>query len=197
MLDFASTATISTRRLELRPFEASDARRVAYLAGDYAVAKMCGRVPHPYSFQAAQGWIAGQAADRARGVEFPFAVVLETDGLIGSCGVSRLGGAAQPVWELGYWFGLPYWGAGYASEAAEAVMWWARETLDAEIFTAGHFLDNPASGKVLRKLGFVPTGKGELFGLARQRTSPVERYVWPEGAQAVKLPDLAAAHAPH
>lgn len=185
---------IRTQRLELRPFEAADARRVAYLAGEYAVSKMCGRIPHPYSYPAAIEWIGKTQAQRGSGSEYPFAIVLESDGLIGSCGVNRMG--EGDVWEIGYWLGMPYWGQGYASEAAEGLMWWAREALGAKVFTAGHFLDNPASGKVLRKLGFVPAGKGELFGLARQRTSPVERYVWPESARAVKLPDLAA-HAPH
>lgn len=186
--------TITTQRLHLRPFQESDARRIAFLAGDYDVAKMCGRIPHPYSYPAARAWVEKQAEKRATGADIPFAVTTERDGLIGACGINRLEGE-YPIWEIGYWFGMPYWGLGYASEAAEALMWWAREALGAEVFTAGHFLDNPASGHVLRKLGFVPTGKGELFGLARQRVSPVERYVWPASAQDVKLPELA--HQPH
>lgn len=185
---------IRTRRLELRPFEHSDARRVAYLAGDYDVAKMCGRVPHPYSFHAAQAWIEKTMAQRDAGTEFPFAVTLERDGLIGSCGLNRLG---DHTWEIGYWFGQPYWGEGYAAEAAEGVMRWARQFLGAEIFTAGHFADNPASGAVLRKLGFAHTGSDTLFGLARQRSSPCERYVWPASARTARLPELAGAHPLH
>jgi RimJ/RimL family protein N-acetyltransferase len=115
------------------------------------------------------------------------------DGLVGACGVSRIGDPSEATWELGYWFGVPYWGLGYASEAAQAVMAWARDQLGALVFGAGHFVDNPASGAVLRKLGFVPTGPAELFGLARQCVSPCDRYVWPEGAAPVSL----ANHAPH
>jgi RimJ/RimL family protein N-acetyltransferase len=188
---------IRTRRLELRPFELADARRVAYLAGDYDVAKMCGRVPHPYSYQAAQAWMQLVSEMRDNGDEFAFAVTIESDGLIGSCGVNRRGDPETGLWEIGYWFGLPYWGEGYASEAAEAVMWWAREVLEAKIFAANHFADNPASGKVLRKLGFSHVGTDAAFGLARQRISPIERYVWPESARAVKLPELAEAHRLH
>ena len=88
---------------------------------------------------------------------------------------------------------MPYWGLGYASEAARALMDWGRDQLGARVFVAGHFADNPASGKVLRKLGFVPTGEEDLFGLARQRTSPATRYVWPEGATPVTL----SAHPAH
>ena len=60
--------------------------------------------------------------------------------------------------EIGYWIARPHWGQGYATEAAEAVLQIAR-TLGHRRVTAGHFVDNPASGKVLRKLGFVPTGR--------------------------------------
>jgi len=188
--------TIETARLKLRPFHETDARRIAYLAGDYDVARSCGRVPHPYSFKMALDWLATHPRKLESGVEFPFAIDLERDGLIGSIGVNRLGDGADAPWELGYWLGKPYWGLGYATEAATAVMQWARAELDAKVFTAGHFTDNPVSGNVLRKLGFVRIGSSELFGLARQRTSPCERYVWPEGAAAAKLVDHGV-FAPH
>jgi RimJ/RimL family protein N-acetyltransferase len=169
----------------MRPFEANDARRIAYLAGEYDVAKMCGRVPHPYSVQMAEQWMRRHEATREQRRDFPFAITLERDGVIGSCGVSRTDD--EDVWEIGYWLGMPYWGLGYASEAAHGLMDWAHVELGARAFTAGHFRDNPASGAVLRKLGFGHAGSGELFGMARGCTSPVERYVWPQAAAAGKL----------
>ncbi|HVY90360.1 MAG TPA: GNAT family N-acetyltransferase [Hyphomonadaceae bacterium] len=189
--------TIETRRLQLRPFCASDARRIAFLAGDYEVAKMCGRVPHPYSLQTAIDWVATHEAQRASRAEFAFAVVLERDGLIGSCGVTHLKDAPERVWEIGYWLGAPYWGLGYATEAAEALMAWARDQLGATSFCAGHFADNPASGHVLRKLGFAHTHSEMLFGLARQTRARGERYVWPEGLADARLLGLHGAHPPH
>lgn len=187
--------TITTQRLTLRSYKQTDAARVAYLAGDYAVAKMCGRVPHPYPIAAAYSFFDLLERGRARGDEFAFAVTVPIDGVIGACGVSRAGRPEDAAWELGYWFGMPYWGLGYASEAARGVMEWARGRLGAKVFAAGHFTDNPASGNVLRKLGFVRTGSQNLFGLARQETSPAERYVWPEGATPVSLLDHHGVHA--
>jgi len=188
--------TIITERLTLRRYQEADAARVAYLAGDYDVARMCGRVPHPYPIAAAYSFFDMLARSEAIGKEYAFAVTLPIDGVIGACGLSRIGEAGSTTWELGYWYGMPYWGLGYASEAARALMNWGREQLGARVFVAGHFADNPASGKVLRKLGFVPTGTEDLFGLARQRTSPAERYVWPEGATPVSL-SAHPGHAAH
>lgn len=185
--------TITTRRLTLRPYQQTDAARVAYLAGDYDVAKMCGRVPHPYSIAAAYSFFDMLENGRQSGREYAFAVTAPIDGVIGACGLSRIGEPGSDTWELGYWYGMPYWGLGYASEAARALMVWGRDQLGAKVFVAGHFADNPASGNVLRKLGFVPTGTEDLFGLARQRTSPATRYVWPEGATPVTL----SAHPSH
>jgi len=185
--------TINTRRLTLRPYQQTDAARVAYLAGDYDVAKMCGRVPHPYSIAAAYSFFDMLENGRQSGREYAFAVTAPIDGVIGACGLSRIGEPGSDTWELGYWYGMPYWGLGYASEAARALMVWGRDQLGAKVFVAGHFADNPASGNVLRKLGFVPTGTEDLFGLARQRTSPATRYVWPEGATPVTL----SAHPSH
>lgn len=189
--------TITTPRLSLRPFEETDARRIAYLAGDYDVAKMCGRVPHPYTMANAYDFIGWINQSGAEGKEFSFAVTAPGDGLIGSCGVSRSGDPGERVYELGYWYGVPYWGLGYASEAAQAVMGWARTELGAKAFVAGHYQDNPASGHVLRKLGFVATGSVDLFGLARQGVSPATRYVWPDGPARASLDHHQGAHAPH
>jgi RimJ/RimL family protein N-acetyltransferase len=85
-----------------------------------------------------------------------FAVTRAMDGaFIGMCASDRV---ADDVWEFGYWYGRAYWRQGYATEAASAVMRHTFDDMGAQALTAGWFVDNPASGRVLQKLGFVPTG---------------------------------------
>jgi [ribosomal protein S5]-alanine N-acetyltransferase len=172
---------IQTKRLRLRAFAPTDAAAISRLAGDYDVSKMCGGIPHPYPELAADGWIMLQAHAWARDLSYSFAVTLEAGDLIGSCGVYRMSGTRN-WWEIGYWFGRPFWGRGYASEAAQAVMDWAKRELGADRMVAGHFADNPASGQVLRKLGFEYTHTLPFFGMARGQKSPSDRYVWHAGA---------------
>jgi RimJ/RimL family protein N-acetyltransferase len=76
--------------------------------------------------------------------------------LVGTIGIGRRPDGAL---ELGYWIGRPYWGRGYATEAGRAVLAIAREGLRLPHLYSSHFLDNPASGRVLEKLGFRPTGQ--------------------------------------
>jgi RimJ/RimL family protein N-acetyltransferase len=194
---------IQTPRLRLRPFEPGDAARVAELAGDYNVAKMCSRVPYPYSAAEAGEKIARHAGLRENGVGYIFAVTLAPDGeagdeadgdsgeLIGSCGAFAVNDGR--AFEIGFWFGRPYWGNGYATEAVQALMDWAGVELGPTLFRADHFADNPASGGVLRKLGFGRSGAGVSSSLAREGDAPTECYVWPAAAVgAIRRP-----HAPN
>jgi RimJ/RimL family protein N-acetyltransferase len=76
--------------------------------------------------------------------------------LIGGIGIDR----SEPrdgVAEIGYWIARDHWNQGYATEAGRAVLSIAH-TLGHSRLKAAHFLDNPASGRVLEKLGFTPTG---------------------------------------
>ncbi len=148
--------TLHTDRLTLRPFVEADAVRLAELAGDMAVARMASAIPHPYPPEAAAGWIMLQSHGRRRRSDYPFAIALPGEGLIGAVGLHCTGFEGE--YELGYWIGRPYWGRGYATEAAGAAVDWARDDLGVDRLLAGHFDDNPASARVLCKLGFAPTG---------------------------------------
>jgi len=86
-----------------------------------------------------------------------FLIYERTDGppqLVGSCGLGRRPSGAV---EMGYWISRPYWGRGIATEACRALIEIAR-TLGLAQLEGSHFVDNPASGRVLEKLGFEPVG---------------------------------------
>lgn len=142
-----------TERLLLRPSWPEDARELHQAIADEGIVRNLARAPWPYTAEDAVRF-ATQEHDE----HFPaFLLMLRTNGaprLIGACGIGNLDGEA----ELGYWIGRPYWGLGFATEASRAVVEIAR-TIGHKKLVASHFTDNPASGKVLRKLGFHSTGK--------------------------------------
>jgi ribosomal-protein-alanine N-acetyltransferase len=110
--------------------------------GDYDVARMTSRVPHPYGESDAEAFIARGEANR-------FVIERKGDGLfMGMAGIH-----ADNGYEFGYWLGRPFWGFGYATEAAQRLVTYAFTVLDVDQLHAGWFYDNPASGHVLAKLG--------------------------------------------
>jgi RimJ/RimL family protein N-acetyltransferase len=146
----------TTQRLVLRAPLMTDMVDVVRLIGDYDVAKNLRRVPHPYSDTLYREFLAQTARQRQDGTDFSFAVTRALDGaFIGICSVHQ---GEDGGWELGYWYGRPHWGQGYATEAARPLMRLAFEDLGAERLCAGWFDDNPASGAVLHKLGFCVVG---------------------------------------
>ncbi|NWG52889.1 MAG: GNAT family N-acetyltransferase [Hydrogenophilaceae bacterium] len=155
-----------TQRLVLRPLEFEDAARVSRFTSDPAVARMVGMIPLPHPRICAEGWIQIMKARAPLARDFPYAVELPGEGMIGCIGVHARGeGERARLYELGYWFGRPYWGEGFATEAAKRLAA-AAQALGQII--AGHYLDNPASGRVLEKAGFVDVGRIEKrFSLAR------------------------------
>ncbi len=178
--------TFTTQRLIIRPFCEQDAERVATLAGDKDVARMAVAIPHPYPPEAAEGWIMLQGHGRRRRSDFPFAVDLPSEGLIGAVGLHCTG--AEGSYELGYWIGRPFWGQGYATEAARAAVNWALNDLGATHLVAGHFDDNPASARVLEKLGFQPTGQSfERYSLGRHARARCVGFQFDSGPSALSM----------
>ena len=136
---------IETPRLLLRPMTEADAEAAFVWLSDPEVNRYM-----PYSLytevEAARKWLAALKPDCG---EFGF--VRKEDGvLIGAGSISEEDGA----WELGYNLRRDCWGQGYATEAARALISWARTEHGATRFTAAHVTANAASGNVLRKCGF-------------------------------------------
>lgn len=150
----SSPPTFRTTRLTLRPFARSDAADVQRLAGEYEVALNTLFIPHPYPDGAAEDWIATHESDFEENRVHHFA--LDADGvLIGSMGLVMKGDGLA---EIGYWVGKPYWGQGYATEAGREVVRYGFEECGLQRIFAAHYVRNPASGRVLQKLGMQYEG---------------------------------------
>jgi RimJ/RimL family protein N-acetyltransferase len=157
-----------TERLLLRPGFPEDAAAIAAAIGNRQVARNLAAVPWPYGPGDASAFLA-QTGDPL----MPALVVTERTAtgpeIVGGCSLRRRSSGAV---EFGLWVAHRHWGRGIATEAGEAVLGIAK-ALKLESLEAFHFLDNFAGGRVLEKLGFVPTGfVAPRSSLARRQQAP-------------------------
>lgn len=161
-----------TERLLLRPGWEEDAPALAHAIGEEAIVRNLARAPWPYRIEHARAFLAKER----RPHDASLLVFRRTNGapqLIGSVGLGR---DPDGVVELGYWIARPHWGLGYATEAARAVVELARDAFRLRRLRAGHFLDNPASGRVLAKLGFRPMGIRQRHSVGRGHAAPCKLH---------------------
>jgi RimJ/RimL family protein N-acetyltransferase len=152
-----------TPRLTLRPGWPEDAPALAGAIAHEEVAFKLGRLPWPYTLGHAQEWLGRASAPNDHG----FLIFAHDRGdrpeLIGGMGLHP----SDEDLELGYWLTPAAWGRGYATEAGRALVGIARFALGRSRLISRHMVDNPASGRVLRKLGFRETGRCVVPCLAR------------------------------
>jgi RimJ/RimL family protein N-acetyltransferase len=142
-----------TPRLTLRPGWPEDAPALARAIGHEAVVRNLSRAPWPYDLTDAEAFLAlPRGAHEAR---FQICERFGDHRLIGGIGLHRDEHGRS---EIGYWLAPHAWGRGYATEAGHAVLDMARHALRLTRVVGRHFVDNPASGRVLRKLGMIETG---------------------------------------
>ena len=149
--------TLRTARLVLRAFGPADAAAVQRHLADADVARNTLTVPHPYPEGAAAEFITAQDAGWRAGRRATWAILRAADeALVGAIGLQLV--PAHRRAELGYWIAKPAWGQGYATEAARAVLDCAFGLLALHRVEAHHFVENPASGRVMAKAGMHPEG---------------------------------------
>ena len=169
-----------TQRLLLRPGWAEDASTLARTIADETIVRNLSSAPWPFSLRDAEAFLAAP-----RDPVLPSLLIFErTDGeplLVGACGLGRRSSGAV---ELGYWIARAHWGRGFATEAGRALVGIAR-ALGIARLEASHFLDNPASGRVLEKLGFQSTGMiAPRLSCARGEEIPARFFRLQLGAEA-------------
>jgi len=165
---------LETERLILRPYVPGDAPDVQHLAGAWEVASTMLNMPHPYEDGMAEAWIASQREHFASGRQANWAVTLRAGGaLAGGIGL-RIEPEHERA-ELGYWIGVPYWGQGLCTEAARAVLRYGFVERDLHRIGATHRVRNPASGRVMHKIGLTREGTLRDFD---KRWGRFEDLVW-------------------
>jgi len=153
---------LATERLLLRAFIAADAPTIERLAGVREVADTTLNIPHPYPAGAGTAWIAGHEGAWESGERLTLAICLaDVPGdVVGTVSLAVVTEHARA--ELGYWIASAMWGRGYATEAGRAVVSYGLTTLGLNRIQSRHFMRNPASGRVMQKLGM------RLEGVHRQ-----------------------------
>ena len=147
-----------TERLVLRAFTPADAPDVQRLAGEWEVADTTRVVPHPYLDGMAEDWISTHEDPAQATLQIQLAVAEQaTNALVGAISLVDINHQDSRA-ELGYWIGQPFWGQGYCTEAATALLAFAFQALELNRVCAQYLKRNPASGRVLEKLGMREEG---------------------------------------
>jgi [ribosomal protein S5]-alanine N-acetyltransferase len=161
---------LRTARLLLRSFEREDIPAIVRLAAAPEIAATTLNIPHPYSEDNARNFLAKANEDFRAGSSISFAIsILPALDLCGAVGLSIA--EAQGRAELGYWIGVPFWGKGYATEAASAAVAFGFEALRLHRIYAQCFAGNAASQRVLEKIGLRYEGR------SRQHIKKWERWI--------------------
>lgn len=155
---------MQTDRILLRSWQESDAEALYKYASDPIVGERAGWPPH----QSVE-----ESLEIIRTVfqnDTTWAIVLkETSEAIGAMGympVCELNLPARPGEPLvGYWVGKPYWNQGICTEALQLMLDYIRKETTYTSLICSHFIDNPASGRVMEKCGFLPTGETAMDDL--------------------------------
>ena len=172
---------LETMRLILRSFILEDAPEVQKLAGNKDIASTTLHIPHPYENGMAEEWISKHQEEYEKGEQITFAIVHRDEKyLIGAIGLSGFSEEHETA-EVGYWIGKPYWNQGFCTEATAAVLKYAFNELKLNRVHARHFKRNPASGRVMQKVGMKYEGclrqhfkkwgnyeDSEMYGILRE-----------------------------
>ncbi len=170
-----------TERMRLRALRRADAGVIALYCGHADLARMTTAIPHPYPPGLAESFVV-RVGDTSDG-ETVWALDTGEDDMNGLIGLISLRLRPEGEGEIGFWVAPAFQGAGYASEAVEAIVAHA-EDLGLKALVARAFQDNFASVKVLARSGFEYEGEGELYSLARDAVVPTFRYRRVLGARA-------------
>jgi len=189
----SSAVRLETERLLLRPLRLEDASDIHRMAGEWEVARYTANIPHPYEAGMAEAWIKSHDGD----FEIVFAIERRGDGaFVGCIGVEPDTETREA--EFGYWIGMPYWGAGYATEALSVLVDHVFATFAVDRVRAAAMPENRASIRVQEKVGFRYVGvksqpapaRGGAVGV---QVRALDRQRWQELKAPSPLPIVLVA----
>lgn len=155
---------LKTPRLRLRRPMVSDAPHITACVNDPRIYEKVARIAPGQTVKVTTGWLESVARGAAGDLDHVFAIEVE-GAFAGIVGAHRT--RDGDPFEIGYWLSPGYWGQGIVTEAARSLVGWLEESGRGDRFTSGYFADNPASGRVLEKLGFQKTHNAPVFCLGR------------------------------
>ena len=153
----------------IRSFTTADSAQVQTLLSDSKVAQLAGNIPYPYPDHGAQAWIESHGERHRSGSAIIRAITLVKGGAcIGAISVDHISRGLNASGNLGYWVGMPYWNQGFCEAAGQLMLTLATEEYAMGRLVAAHQIDNPASGRVLEKLGFNELEPQRMTNLSGQ-----------------------------
>ncbi len=175
---------LSGREIVLRPTELDDAAAAFAIQSDWEVTRMLAGARFPPDRAEIERWFRDHPREWRDGEAFRFAIVHASE-LIGIADIEAIRGDSG---SLGYWLSPRVWGLGIATEAAGLLVDFGFGELGLAELRAGHAADNPASGRVLQKLGFVQVATTRLTSRSRGEEIDHHRYLLRRG-----LPNLISS----
>ena len=170
-----SIPILETERLRLRFFQREDAPEVERLAGVFEIADTTLNIPYPYPEGGGVEWIDTHPETFDKDGSAHFAITLkDTGALVGAIGLMQK--PPHNHAEMGYWVGVPYWNRGFCTEAAQEVLRYGFETLGLHRIYAVHFSRNPASGRVMQKIGMQHEGHLREHVMKWEKFEDLEYY---------------------
>ncbi|WP_068083433.1 GNAT family N-acetyltransferase [Polycladidibacter stylochi] len=164
-----------TARLRLDAARKDDLADILYLANNRKIAEALSNMPHPFLLEDAKAIVKRSQNPMAH--QSVFAARMKNTGrFIGAVGFAPSIDEPGMV-QLGYWLGEPFWGQGYATEAAQSAVDFAFMHCEHEEILATCRLTNPASKRVLEKTGFQQIGQALGHSSALKSHVAVERFI--------------------
>lgn len=164
-----SETELETPRLRLRPVTPQDSGPLTQAVNDPRIYLMLASVPPQQTKAQTLAWIATHDRAREEDTGHYYAIAQPGGALCGVISATRA--LPEDPFEIGYWLMPEFWGKGLCTEAGAGLIHWLETTRGVRVLVAGHFADNPASGRILSKLGFLPCDRRPMFSKGRGKLS--------------------------